>query len=280
MQLLAPRSRPPQVILKSFRTSPWTIALVLLAVLAGSLFGILLIGRELLFTRDPIRFLTLPILAVGGLVLLLMLALFFHAWRASLRPTNWLMEVARDGVFLNLRSYLNAEFAGEDPTTVGLSFSEIESAGKVEERWTQRGARESSLQTRAYLELVLAGVDTKPLEEAIRVESAKAAPEHSFLGIKIRSRAVDVPVFVAAPGVVRVQWKPGMLSALEEHVRVVERRRIDLTPVFASKGTVDHCIELLRRGEKIGAIQVARRELDLETVDARRRVEEIERRAS
>jgi hypothetical protein len=280
MQLLSPRSRPSQEILRRFRTSPWGLAVAFLAILGGSGFAGWLFGRELLRSHGLIQLLALPMIAIGGLVMSVILLIVFKAWTASLHRSNWLMLVARDGLFLNLRSYMNADFEGEDPTTAFFSFGEIASARKVEERWTQRTSHEARLEMRSFLELELAGVDTGPLAEAVRVESAKPAPEHAWFGVKIRSKAVDVPVFVQSPGVVRVQWRRGMLGALEEHVRVLEKRKVNLNAEFASKGTIEHCRELLQRGEKIEAIEVARKDLGIGIADARDRVEEIDRRVA
>jgi hypothetical protein len=198
------------------------------------------------------------------------------ALRESLRATNWILATVRDGVFLNLRSFLNSEFEGQDATVVFLSFGEIATAGRVRESYPVRRGEETLHESRSWLELVLSGVDTAHLAEALRIECAKIPPQRSFLGVKTRTKANDRPVLLPSPGVVRVQWRRGMLRALEEHVRIVSPRPIDLS-VEAGGTPEERCLAVLRRGDTIGAVRVLQTDRGMGLSEARRTVDEIER---
>jgi hypothetical protein len=133
---------------------------------------------------------------------------------------------------------------------------------------------------RSWLELELcAGADTRALERLLTHERERPAPESSFLGVRSRTRFGHVPVFVARPGVVRVEWLGArVLRALERHLAIGEPRRHDLAlgPDGASPADLDARLrQLCLRGQRIGAVALARRELGLSLAAARAHVERV-----
>jgi len=215
-------------------------------------------------------------LVCGGLWLVCLHAIGQVAYRAML-PSNWLMRVSPSGLLLNLRSYQNAHFPGDGPTVVYLAWPEVARARKVVERSTRRGRRgHETLERKSWLELELAA-DTRELERLVASERERPGPERSFLGMRGRSRSNHVPVFVEQPGVLRIDWVGGgMLRALGRHVELGPKVTLDRRP-----GDLDTRLRaLLARGNRIAAHELARNELGLSLTEARRRVEELERKAA
>jgi hypothetical protein len=86
-------------------------------------------------------------------------------------------------------------------------------------------------------------------------------------------------VFVERPGVLRVDWVGGgMLRALERHIALGPKLTVDLD---RQPGDLDTRLRaLLARGNRFAAFELARRELGLSPTEAKRRVDEIERKAA
>ena len=150
------------------------------------------------------------------------------AYRAML-PTNWLLRASTAGLVLNLRSFQNAHFPNDGPTVVRLAWPEIGAARKVSE-WSSRrdGSGTRTIERKRWLEIELASVDTRELEALVARERTRPGPEGSFLGLRGRSRSSHVPVFVARPGAVRVEWLGGALEALRERVEIRQPLKLDL----------------------------------------------------
>src|SRR5262245_35981575 len=70
---------------------------------------------------------------ITGLILVALL-IFHNLVTARFRPTNWLVRVTDDGLFIKFRSYLNYRFSDQDHTIVFVPYSEISSAKLVKER--------------------------------------------------------------------------------------------------------------------------------------------------
>ncbi len=273
MRLLDPAPHRPPEIQRVFRASSAAILAWVLAGI-GAAAGFALVVRGAGRSVHGLEWIVVgPLFFLCGSVLLLLVRGGIGAFAASLRETNWTLGVARDGVYLNVRSYLNAVANDPSPTVAFVPFSEIASARKVVERWDLQGRRERTTRWDAFLELSIAGADTTPLDEAVRAEAARPAPERSFLGVRVRTKVLDRPVFVDAPGIVRVRWKRGMLSALEGRVRIEGKRKVRM-----GSGS-DLVPDLVRRGDRLAAIAAVRAQGAKNLAEARSLVEEVERRA-
>lgn len=217
-------------------------------------------------------------LLVGGLYLMIVGALLASARRAF-GGRNWLARVSPAGLTLHVRSFHNEHFPDDGPTVVRLEWREIACVREVRDVTPPADSRELSGPTR-WVELELAaGVDTAALAALVRHERERPAPEATFLGIRSRTRAGHVPVFVPAPGRIHLDWLgSGLLAALGAHVGVGERRSIDRAAAPA-RDLDGRLVELLRRGDTLGAIELARREEPLSLLAAKERVEELARRA-
>lgn len=216
-----------------------------------------------------------PFALVFGLVGLIVAWASVTSFRACLLRSNWMLATARDGLYLNLRSYLNHHLEGEHPTVAFLDWSTIATARRVVETHVARCGDRPRRYRLKWLELEVAD-DTARLADAVARERALEAPETSFLGIRSRTKHHHVPVFVPAPGFVRVEWRRGMRAALAEHTEMQADVDVDLDEALREPEALLRA--LAQRGQRMAARKVARGRLDRSHEDARTRVEESQRR--
>jgi len=188
----------------------------------------------------------------------------FSVFRASLKPTNWLLRCSSSGVIIKYRSYLNWRFPTDDVQAVGLDYSEIAWARTVKEkRFTpsmdSKGGTEVHFLT--YLDLGLKNPDTSALEANLQRERS-LSPDGM-----VTTR--DYPVSVSTGGIIELRWTGGIspsdaeaIKYLSQHVQIntAEKRTTDLvhhrnlTPE-QERGKI---IELAQSGDRIGAVQLTR----------------------
>lgn len=254
---------------------------VLLLVLAAPLAAALLAGQGLLASARAFPWYgwlgLAPLLLVVGLVYAVALQGAAQAARRAFLSSNWLLRVSAEGLTLNLRSFQNAHFPKDGPTVVRIPWREIACVREARDV-TPRKGRGASHQSSRWLELELAGVDTTALERLITAERERKGPETKTLGVTSSGRFGHVPVFVSSPGVLRTDWLGArMLRALGAHARLAERRSFELGPGVAAEARIE---ALLKRGDRLAAIELARRELGLSLVDARVHVQGLARRVA
>jgi hypothetical protein len=198
--------------------------------LVGSLVGCaVLIGTVFL-----LRHLGAPWFLWGGLAVLvaLLVPLFLANALAKFRPTNWLMWISPDGLWINLRSYQNHRLP-EAVTVLHLPYGEIACARRHLETWSTP-AEPSSLAGAHWkqesLELSLVSGDTAEIAKALAEERGRRAG-----GIRWMHQSVTVP----SPGVVRIAWRghglnhdvvPGLGRVLDElrpYVKLADPTRTD-----------------------------------------------------
>lgn len=185
---------------------------------------------------------------------------------ARFLPSNWLLRMNDEGLFIQFRSYLNCHFPATDYTVVFIHYHEIRSIWLVNEhseipyRDLDRPlAEESTEWHRRFIEFDLLG-DTSLLANALAAEHAKR-PANATL-------YKDYPVRLSSPGRVQVAWKvaPGsqvFLDAMRKHTMVtnaVEKYQ-DFTNLkgLSRKEQEDRLLELLDAGQTIDAVYIARK---------------------
>jgi len=226
--------------------------------------------------------------AVAVLLLILPMRRFITA---RFRPSNWLVQANNTGFYVHFRSYLNYHLPADDPTVVYLDYSEVCSARLVKERLTtpEPGSRRSQTQTRylRHVELELVG-GTGPLTKALQDElTAKAPKERRWYGSSA-TLYQDHPVRIVAQGCLRLRWAvvPGtdrFLDLLREYVPILEP--VSLTRDFSHLESVSrdeqqkHLRELVRRGETIAAVYIARKLYGCGLAEAKQLVESLRAQA-
>jgi len=218
--------------------------------------------------------------AVMGLI-------FFGPFRASLRPTNWLLRCHETGVVIHYRSYLNWRLPAEDLQGVEFDYSEIVWARAVKERRASPGMDGANqVVSLTHLDFCLANVDTSVLEAHLEAERNRWPASR-----RIKSRALDYPVEVLPGGIVRLHWKDAShcivpdvrqaIQTLSRSVRIVSEDSVktdlahdrNLTP-----GEEDaKILKLLKNGDKIGALKLARETYGCSLAEATEFLEKMER---
>jgi len=201
---------------------------------------------------------------------------------ARFRPSNWLVRLTANGLYIKFRSYLNYHLPEEDLTVAFISYSEIGSARLVREK-TKVPDREggTAVQYTRWVELELIG-DPAPLATALAAELARPAPpERRWYG-NTSTLYRHYPVRMISPPSVRMQWSvvPGAATFLEElrpYTTVATPVRIseDFAKIsgLGREEQEERLHELDLRGETMAAIYMAQRLYGFRLKDAKEFVE-------
>ncbi len=217
-----------------------------------------------------------------AVVIFLCLLIFHQLILARFRPSNWLLRLNDEGMFVKFRSYLNDRFPQYDLTVAFLRFSEIRSAKFVREKQElddSRGRAGTTTKTRRYVEFEV-DCDCRQLAEELAKERDRV-----FKGKAISSaRYGDFSVRVVAPDRVQIDWTvvPGVqtvLDALTRHtlVRPAESSSKDFVNLekLSREQQEARLLELAESGDKIGAIAMARQLYSYDLTAAKQFVEEL-----
>ena len=158
---------------------------------------------------------------IGGL-LLLGVVVTHQFVLARFLPSNWLVRLRDDGLYVQLRSYLNHRFPAGDPTVLVLPFEEVQSARLVRERMEVRTQHEVSEQRRRLIELAVSG-DTTALAQALAAEVARQPGD----GVSTVYR--HYPVRLVSPSTIRIEW--GVLPRAEALLDALSRRTAIAAPL-------------------------------------------------
>jgi hypothetical protein len=203
-------------------------------------------------------------------VILILLFLGRRLITARFHPSNWLVRMGDEGLFIHFRSYLNDHLSAEDPTVVFLPYPEIQSARLVREHVeTPDPMRNNTTQNRTirWAEFELA-IDPAPLAGALDRESGRpAVAEKRWYGTSA-TLFRDYPVLMQTPPFLRVKWQvvpriSVFLEALRPHVAIAPE--VVLTADFANlqgltrEQQEKRLRELDERGQRIAAVYMARK---------------------
>ena len=216
-------------------------------------------------------------------VIVLFLELMRRFFTARFQPTNWLVRMNDEGMFIQFRSYLNYHLPAEDLTVVFLSLSEIRSARLIRERVTTPDPQGHGTTTQflRYVELELAG-DVAPLATALEAEITEKAPMEKRWYGKGSTLYQDHPARMQAPPFLQMHWQvaPGakkFLSALRPYTTIAETVSLseDLTNLqsLSRDEQQKRLRELARRGETIAAVYMARKLYGCGLVEAKEMVD-------
>jgi len=211
------------------------------------------------------------IAVITGLFGLIPLRLF----KASLRPTNWLMRCNDGGIIIKYRAFENWRLPDTDAQAVGLAYAEIAWAKLVKERRVSPSidARRSGnkVAVLTYMELGLAQTDTSALEKHLSRER-NLRPDGKMV-------FCDYPVETGPGGIVKIRWSggvtPGAHKAIEMLGRRVqigeaESREVDLTH-HRDANPEDERVKILtlaRSGDEMGAAKLAQQAYGYSLSDA------------
>jgi hypothetical protein len=202
-------------------------------------------------------------------------------FRARLRPTNWLVQIYPDGLLVHLRSYRNFYFPDRGPTAALLPYAEIESVRGINVHETVPGSDryEHTERRRRTVELKLNPV-AEGRAEVTRVLDAERQPRQGW-------RVNHYPVRLRGDGTLDIDWEVGppmrdFLVAIAGRVEVLPEQtaNVDFTRIkgLDAANQRDMLAQLIRRGDKMSAVKLAREIYGFDRQRAVAFVDEIERR--
>lgn len=218
----------------------------------------------------------------GAAAILSCLLIFHQLILARFRPSNWLLRLEDDGLFVKFRSYLNDRFPEYDPTVVFLPYAEIRSAKFVREKREVEDLSEHTAKTtkiRKYVELEVTG-DCRQLSEELVKEHERVAKGKAIS----TARYGDFPVRVVAPDRVQIDWTvvppvQTFLDALTRHtlVRPAESASKDLAQFndLSQEQQKAKLLGLVQGGDKIAAIAMARKLYGYDLAQAKEFIEDL-----
>ena len=252
-----------------FRASRWH-AVLLVATCLGGCAALIWYHRS---HPTPAYFLSAFLLLIL-LALRRMIAARFH-------PSNWLVRVADDGLFIHYRSFLNERLGGEDPTVAFIGYQDIRSARRVREKVTVRnGDGRTETQYRRYVELELSA-DPAALAAALDAEDSRSGvPEKHWYGTSTTIYR-DYPVQMQSPPFLRLHWQvvpgiPRFLDCLRPRVQIAApvKESDDFTDMkgLTRAEQEQRLRDLDRRGQTMAAVALARKLYGLDLGGATRLV--------
>src|SRR5262249_52882748 len=186
---------------------------------------------------------------------------------ARFRPTNWLVRLNGQGVWIKFRSYLNYRLPDSDPTIVFIGYSEIRSVRLVRETFTVPDSEgQSSMGTLRWIELELAG-DSQARVTALQLEQSRSAPPQKRWYGSGSTLYRHYPVRMSSPGFLRVEWTvvpqaAAFLDALRPFTAVLPEVTIasdfDNLQNLTRAEQEQRLRELDARGETIAAVYATR----------------------
>jgi len=258
------------------------------AVLGAMILAAIVIGA-LLFGWQNGFWLGYYVAAVFAICLLL----FKKLVTARFQPSNWLIRMTDDGLFVKFRSYLNNHFSGEDLTVVFLPYSDIRSARLLKERQEladrdDRNRSTTTARTRRLLEIELAA-DSAEFADALAKERTRVFAKSARGAGRPSTRYQHFPVQLASPSLLRIEW--GVVPGAQTILDALTRHTLVQPAVEASKDYVkfeglsrqeqeSRLLELAESGDMIGAIAMARKLYSYDLTRAKQFVEELMQRPS
>ena len=240
------------------------------------------------------------LLWIGIAVSALVIPLALRELAAMFRPTNWLLRIGTNGVWINLRSYRDRDIDPDTLSVVHLGYGEIASVGRHTESYTtpsettgpatRPGTAGTSTEWRdEFLEIELTHDQTGDLTAALNSVRFPPAPaEHPSGPVRVRGRLPTV--WIVNPSLLRIAWLSShgpviaprlaqVLSRLEIYVHVAPPTRRDrpnwrkLTPEEAT----DLARELVHvHGETIAAAALLSRTCGISLGEASAQVQQFE----
>ena len=187
---------------------------------------------------------------------------------ARFHPSNWLLRVSDEGLYIHFRSYLNEDMAVEDPTVVFLSDADIRSARLVKEHVEKRdGQGKVVTEFLRWVELELT-VNLASLTDALSNERARPGPTIKRWYGSSKTLFQDYPVQMQTAPFLRVRWQvvpraSVLLDALQSRVTIAPT--VKLSSDFSNlqglsrDEQVKRLQDLNARGETIAATYLAQK---------------------
>jgi hypothetical protein len=236
-----------------------------------------------LWQARPAWWIAVPIVVLAGMILSCFLNMLFKAFR----PTNWLMRIGPDGLWINLRSYLNRDLAPA-ATVLFVPYREIASVHQYTVRRSERSNGRITVWTDRYLDLQL--VDAAPEEVANEIsEERLRMVSREYLGgwVTSRGRNNHVPVTMPHDKLLRLAWRtrfdviaPSAKKTLRElaahcTIEAPVEKEVGNVKVLSVEEIDSQIIERVETGDTIGAVKLLREERGMSLREAKEFIDEL-----
>jgi hypothetical protein len=204
-------------------------------------------------------------------VLIILLLIFQKLLLARFCPSNWLVRLTDDGLYIKFRSYLNAHFPDQDLTVAFIPFSELRAATPIKQQRElpdhDHARRTVTTSTRTFFEVELA-TETRQLAVVLANEAKLVLGKATHSGKRISTRYQHTPVLLGPAHLLRIEWGvvPDVKTFLELLTRhTVVRPRIATAESFADLDGLSRAEqesrlrELMQAGDSVAAVALARR---------------------
>ncbi len=237
----------------------------------------------LVWVARPAMWISFPVLSFVSLMVMWLGGAAIKAFRA----TNWLLRIAPDGLWINLRSYQNRDFAPA-ATVLFVPYQEIASVSEQAVKRSERTGSNNMVWTDRYLDIRL--VDPAPAEVPAEIaeERRRVVPGVHLGGlVTSRSRNNHVPVSLPTDRVLRLAWRgrfdfvvPSLKIALRDlaaECTVEESSVKDATNAESlTSDEVDaRIVECVENADTFGAVKLLRDRRGFSLDDAKKFVDEL-----
>lgn len=277
MKLLHPSNFPESTVGAVCRQSSFT-KLILLAIFAAIPCG-------LTFAWWAGHLPTLLFVPIGGFTALIV-PLLLGDWLATLKSTNWVLQVGSRNLHVNLRAYSNRRF--EDAlSVVQIEYPELEAVRKHIAKHAAPGSKNEEHWTEKSLDLIFVAPVPEEIVAALHAENRRKNPERRFLGITVRGGEKRSPVTIPAANVLRLAWtgkhawvSPRLgrvLSMLDGYVTVDAETRENRTEwrTMSDPQFDELVLNMVQRGDRMTAGKLLQKRRGYSLTTAKQFVDEL-----
>jgi hypothetical protein len=249
-----------------------------------TIFSGLIIGAAVFFWFTGMHWLAW---GITGLIAAFLVPLLVGDFRDRMRPTNWLVWLQPNCLWINVRSYQDRS-STDVLCVVRLEFGEIAEAREYLERYSVPTTKGSTRYKLRSLDLELKSDQTAELLAAISDNRKRLNPTNNYMGVKVTGRASHFPVHLVKPNLIRISWRGGqsfwatpsldnLLENLSQRVKIGEKEINDRGPWqnIEDVDFDDQVLELARSGSVIDAVNLLVRRRGYTHTQAKQFVDEL-----
>ena len=232
------------------------------------------------------------VVVVVSLVSLLAGFGFLTEGLAALKPGNWVLRAGADGLYIKLRRFSDHRLPKDDPIVAYIPRRELrwlrghgQLARQVDKSGEVSSHEDDALGRQRYLEIALHGGGAREIEERLEGERALWCP--TFIK-GVRAKAKGAAVSVRPDGVLRIDWTTKGTRLRPRLAETLERLARDYPPApeleteqaqakdLGRAAQEQRLLDMLRQGNTIDAVIVAKDLYGFTTTEAKRFLDELQ----
>jgi len=265
LPLSAVRLGPDDIV---FRQATWPFLIVSALAFLGMIWAVISLPAEVgIFITGWVAFFV-GIFAV----------LYGRMAQKTLLPSNWVLRLADDGLYIKYRSYLNPHLPPDDPTVVFIPIHAVSGVRRTEKTWTRPGDDGTVTEKRRSLQIILKNLaDSEALREHLVAERKAQTPGR--FGNK--GKYGHYPVQVSTEGNLMIDWfsaqdivTPRLSKAMEiiaGGLPVFAGSKVKQKPFksMTRQEQEDALIDMAHHGDTVHAIGLAKELYGYTTLEAK-----------